>query len=268
MPLPKRSDIQPIEIQDGAGNQRTANVTAANELNTLTSAQPGVDIGDVTINNAAGASAVNVQDGGNSLTVDQTTHDNLNLNANLQIANIDVPGGAGAVTANVPRATLASDDPAVIALQAIDDWDETDRAKVNLIAGQVGIVGGTGVDAVNAPRVSLATNIPLPAGTNEIGSVGIKKYTAPTSGELAGSVSAVQMPSITCSMVNFKAVLSNAGNVYIGISGVTVVDGTTDTTTGFELGPGDETGFIPVDNLNRFYRISNNAGDDLTYLTY
>lgn len=34
--------------------------------------QPGVDIGDVTINNAAGASAVNVQDGGNSLTVDGT----------------------------------------------------------------------------------------------------------------------------------------------------------------------------------------------------
>lgn len=34
--------------------------------------QPGVDIGDVTINNAAGASAVNIQDGGNSLTVDGT----------------------------------------------------------------------------------------------------------------------------------------------------------------------------------------------------
>lgn len=34
------------------------------------SAQPGVDIGDVTINNAGGASAVNIQDGGNSITVD------------------------------------------------------------------------------------------------------------------------------------------------------------------------------------------------------
>lgn len=32
--------------------------------------QPGVDIGDVTINNAAGAAAVNIQDGGNSITVD------------------------------------------------------------------------------------------------------------------------------------------------------------------------------------------------------
>ena len=34
--------------------------------------QPGVDIGDVTINNAAGAAAVNIQDGGNSITVDGT----------------------------------------------------------------------------------------------------------------------------------------------------------------------------------------------------
>jgi len=34
--------------------------------------QPGVDVGDVTVNNAAGAAAVNVQDGGNSLTVDGT----------------------------------------------------------------------------------------------------------------------------------------------------------------------------------------------------
>lgn len=45
--------------------------------------QPGVDIGDVTINNATGGSAVNVQDGGNSITVDgsvtvtQTTGTNL-----------------------------------------------------------------------------------------------------------------------------------------------------------------------------------------------
>jgi len=109
----------------------------------------------------------------------------------------------------------------------------------------------------------------LPSGTNEIGSVGIKKSTTGKNGELAGSASAVQMPDISCNMVNFKAVLSNAGNVYIGfVSGVTVVNGTTDTTSGFELGPGDETGFIPVDNLDRFYRICNNAGDDLTYLSY
>jgi hypothetical protein len=55
------------------------------------------------------------------------------------------------------------------AVQIMDDWDETNRAAVNLIASQVGVAGGTGVDAANVLRVSLATNVPLPAGTAAIG---------------------------------------------------------------------------------------------------
>lgn len=58
-----------VRIGDGTD---LANVTAAGELNVLATAQPGVDIGDVTINNGAGAAAVNIQDGGNSITVDGT----------------------------------------------------------------------------------------------------------------------------------------------------------------------------------------------------
>lgn len=84
---------QVTAIEDGVTRGRYATVTASNALKTDGSAvtqpvsaaslplpagaatsalqtQPGVDIGDVTINNAAGGSAVNVQDGGNSLTVD------------------------------------------------------------------------------------------------------------------------------------------------------------------------------------------------------
>ena len=49
-------------IRDGAGGERSANVTAAFELNVIASAQAGVDIGDVTINGApTGASAIEVQ---------------------------------------------------------------------------------------------------------------------------------------------------------------------------------------------------------------
>lgn len=50
-------------------------VTSALPTGAATSAlqtQPGVDIGDVTVNNAAGAAAVNIQDGGNSITIDAT----------------------------------------------------------------------------------------------------------------------------------------------------------------------------------------------------
>lgn len=61
-----------VKIGDGTD---FALVTAAGELNVLASAQPGVDIGDVTVNNASGAAAVNIQDGGNSITVDANNLD-------------------------------------------------------------------------------------------------------------------------------------------------------------------------------------------------
>lgn len=86
------------------------------------------------------------------------------------------------------------------------------------------------------------------------------------SGELAGSTSAVQMPDVPCKLARFKARAENAGRVYLGAAGVTTPDGTTDATTGFELSAGEETGWLPVANLNQFYRIADNAGDDLTYL--
>ena len=47
-------------------NAGTFAVQSTNQANS------GVDIGDVTINNASGAAAVNIQDGGNSITVDGT----------------------------------------------------------------------------------------------------------------------------------------------------------------------------------------------------
>ena len=72
----------------------------------------------------------------------------------------DAVGGAGAASAAVQRVTLASDDPAVTALQIIDDWDESDRAKVNLIVGQAGVAAGAGVVGATVPRVTLASDDP------------------------------------------------------------------------------------------------------------
>lgn len=51
-------------------------------------ANSGVDIGDVTINNAAGASAVNIQDGGNTITVDGTVTANLGSTDNAVLDDI------------------------------------------------------------------------------------------------------------------------------------------------------------------------------------
>jgi len=95
---------------------------------------------------------------------------------------------------------------------------------------------------------------------------GFVQFDTVVSGELAGSATALQLPDIPCKMVKFKAVIGNAGNVYLGGAGVTVVDGTTDTTSGYELDAGESTDWIPVTNLNKLYRICDNASDDLVYM--
>lgn len=58
-----------VILSDGTEN---ALISASGELSVIATAQPGVDIGDVTVNNAAGGAAVNIQDGGNSITIDGT----------------------------------------------------------------------------------------------------------------------------------------------------------------------------------------------------
>ncbi len=80
----------------------------------------------------------------------------------VDIASSVLPTGA---------ATLAEQQTQTASLSVLDDWDETDRAKVNLIVGQAGIAAGTGTDGVTVPRVTLATNVALPTGTNSIGQV-------------------------------------------------------------------------------------------------
>ncbi len=85
-------------------------------------------------------------------------------------------------------------------------------------------------------------------------------------GEIAGNVAATVCPTRSCRYVKFIAEAANAGNVYIGGAGVTKVAGTTTTTCGLELDAGVSTDWIKCTNLNQFYRICDNAGDDLTYI--
>lgn len=86
------------------------------------------------------------------------------------------------------------------------------------------------------------------------------------SGEINVTVSAVQLPDIDCSLVAFKAQTGNAGVVYIGGPGVTVTDGSTDTKSGWPLAPDEETGWLPVRNLNKIWVIGSASGDDLSYM--
>lgn len=127
---------------------------------------------------------------GTSIAADDISsvlHQRVKISVGADGSATDMVGGAGVVSSATPRVTLGSDDPAVTALQIIDDWDETDRAKVNVIAGQAGIAAGTGVDGATVPRVTLATNVGLPAGTSNIGDIDVVGGTVADDGTTPGN---------------------------------------------------------------------------------
>jgi hypothetical protein len=76
---------------------------------------------------------------------------------------VDPSAGAGAVGTGTQRVTLGSDDPAVVSLGIMDDWDESNRAMVNIVVGQAGVTAGAGAVAANTPRVTLASDDPAVA---------------------------------------------------------------------------------------------------------
>lgn len=76
---------------------------------------------------------------------------------------------SGTVSLPTGASTLAEQQTQTASLSVLDDWDESDRAKVNPIAGQAGVQGGSGVVSATTQRVVLATDVALPAGTNAIG---------------------------------------------------------------------------------------------------
>jgi len=99
-----------------------------------------------------------------------------------------VTGGKLDVNASIDTtglATSANQATEIASLSVMDDWDESDRAKVNPIVGQAGIAAGTGVDGATVPRVTLATNVGLPAGSAILGKVGIDQTTPGTTNLVA-----------------------------------------------------------------------------------
>lgn len=97
----------------------------SNSIGTL-GANSGVDIGDVTINNASGASAVNIQDGGNSVTVDAPVgtpvfvrlSDGASAISTLPVSLASVPSHA---VTNAGTFAVQVDGAALTSLQLADD---------------------------------------------------------------------------------------------------------------------------------------------------
>lgn len=154
-----------VRIGDGTD---LANVTAAGELNVLATAQPGVDIGDVTVNNAAGAAAVNIQDGGNSITVDATDLDIRNLNltddavkvsANTSANAVDNPIFVQVVSDVITSTEVHSyDTSSAVAADTADNHDYTVVGTTFLLKSVIAAFSGGGkVEVQTGPVGTLVT---------------------------------------------------------------------------------------------------------------
>ena len=159
--------------------------------------------------------------------------------------------GTGAFGATVLRITQSTDDAAVVSLAILDDWDESDRAKVNLIVGQAGIAAGTGTDGATVPRVSLATNVALPAGTNNIGDVDVltvpQSIRGPAEPVIDSYTSAAV--SVGTSATDSELVAAPGASKQIWVYGLT---GTIDAADGtVSIQDGDDTAITGVMELTR-----------------
>ena len=66
-------------------------------------------------------------------------------------------------------------------------------------------------------------------------------------GEITGSAVAIQMPSGSCFQVRFKASEDNIGHIYLGHDA---------NHCFWMLGAGDDSGWICVDDMNKFWHSS------------
>lgn len=154
----------------------------------------GTDIGDVTINNSTGASAVNIQDGGNTITVDGTVGITANSAVNVaQMNGVATTMGNGASGTGVQRVTIASDSTGQVKLAAgtaaigkLTANSGVDIGDVDILSIAAGDNNIGNVDIVTMPNVTVGAA--LPAGTNAIGKL------AANSGVDIGDVDVLSLP--------------------------------------------------------------------------
>lgn len=129
-------------------------------------ANSGVDIGDVTINNGTGASAVNIQDGGNSITVDGTVSITSNSAVNIsQINGVTPLMGNGVTGTGSPRVTIASDGTAISTTGYMSvKLDQTTLGTTNGVSIVPSTSGGYDKFYLVSAATTNATNIKASAG--------------------------------------------------------------------------------------------------------
>lgn len=118
------------------------------------------------------------------------------------------------------------------AVQIMDDWDESDRAKVNPIVGQAGLQGGSGAVSANTLRVSPATDVNAPMNITQIAGnavaagsgvngTGVQRVTIATD-QAAIAVTPAANSSVNVTQLAGVSITLGAGAVTAGTQRVTL----------------------------------------------
>lgn len=236
--------------QSGAWNITNITGTISLPTGAATAAlqtQPGVDIGDVTVNNAAGAAAVNIQDGGNSITVDGT----VSISGTVTVSGTIAVSGTVAVTQSGSWSVTADTElpaAAVLADAAANPTTPTvgsallgfngttfDRLKTMPAAdnsANLGFlaVGLVGFDGTNYDRIRGTSALGLQVQVMETVSATVKSTNI---AESSVSVGASSTALVTASGLIRKIFIQNHGTGYVRVS----LSGTATLTSPIRLVP-------------------------------
>ncbi len=137
-----------LAAQSGSWTEANSAAIAAS-LDDIETAVELID--DTVYTDGTGTPSKGVAVMGTDGTNPQILHTDSSGDLQVDVLSSALPSGA---------ATAANQATEIASLSVLDDWDESDRAKVNLIVAQAGITGAAGSVAANTPRVTLASDDP------------------------------------------------------------------------------------------------------------
>jgi hypothetical protein len=221
----------------------------------LLGANSGVDIGDVTINNASGGSAVNIQDGGNVITVDGTVAANCTLAAettkvigtvNIAAAqSVGIAAGSNNIgdvdilsiaagdnnIGNVDIASIAAGDNNIgnvdVATVPADPFGANADAgsATGSISAKLRYLAGTGIAGMTA----------LPAGSANIGDVDVLSVPAPLSSTGGGTEAAALRVTIANDSTGVLSIDDNNSAITVDNGGTFAVQAACSQATASSL---------------------------------
>lgn len=229
--------------------------------------QPGVDIGDVTINNASGASAVNIQDGGNSITVDGTF-----WQATQPVSAASLPLPTGAATSANQATEIASLANLDVALSTRLKPADT-LAAVTTITNVVHVDDNAGSLTIDNANLDVALSTRLkPADTlaavTTVGTITNVVHVDDNAGSLTidnanldVALSTRLKPADTLTAVTTVGTITNVVHVDDNAGSLTIDNANLDVALSTRLKPADTlTAVTTLGTITNVVHVDDNAG--------